>query len=228
MEEELEKDMTPKLIGETWRKYPTETSTQKSTYGLFECQYCGKEFETQISNIKSGHTKSCGCQKYKHGLTRHRLFKTWCGLVDRCNNIKNPRYRDYGGRGIKVCPRWLDIVNFIEDMMPTYVEGLTLDRININGNYEPSNCRWASATTQQRNTKHLQVNNTSGYRGVVYSKAAKKWSSIIKINYKSIYLGLFDTAVEAAKAYEMYVRLNNLEHNFTPALSEEEILALGA
>ena len=63
------KDMTPRLIGETWRKYPTEKSNQKATYGLFECQYCKKEFEAQTKHIKRGHTKSCGCLRGDaHGL----------------------------------------------------------------------------------------------------------------------------------------------------------------
>lgn len=234
MEEEVDKDngrdMTPKLIKDLGMRYPTEKSTYKKRYGLYECQYCGKEWETISNTINTKSTKSCGCQNYigvvKHGLTKHRLYGTWRDMITRCNNIKNNRYKDYGGRGIRVCTRWLDVVNFMEDMSSSYVEGLSLDRIDVNGDYEPENCRWASAITQQRNTKDIQTNNTSGYRGVAYSKASKKWSSAIKINYKSIYLGLFDTAIEAAKAYETYVRLNNLEHNFTPALSEEEILAL--
>ena len=69
LEEELERDMKPRLIGEPFRKYPTEKSNQKATYGLFECQYCKKEFEAQTKHIKRGHTKSCGCLRGDaHGL----------------------------------------------------------------------------------------------------------------------------------------------------------------
>ena len=91
--------MTPKLIGETWRKYPTETSKQKVTYGLFECQYCKKEFEAQVSSIKNGHTKSCGCLSgEKHGLTSHKFYRTWNGMLQRCYDPKlKQRRKTYEG-----------------------------------------------------------------------------------------------------------------------------------
>ena len=117
----------------------------------------------------------------------------------------------------------MDIKNFIEDMYPDYKEGLTLDRIDVNGNYEPDNCRWATNEIQRRNTRDIQSNNTSGYRGVCWHKRDNIWVSRVRVNLKFIQLGSFKTALEAAKAYERYVRLNNLEHNFTPALTEEEI-----
>ena len=76
------KDMTPKLIGETYMKYPTKTSRHKRTFGLYECQYCNKEFEAWSYDVKSGDTKSCGCQKVttlgiKHGLYNNRFYATW-------------------------------------------------------------------------------------------------------------------------------------------------------
>ena len=77
MEEEnvIEKDMTPKLIGETYLRKPTETSRQRYKYGVYMCQYCGEEFECPVSNVKRGHTKSCGCLKGDaHGLTSHRFY----------------------------------------------------------------------------------------------------------------------------------------------------------
>ena len=144
-------------------------------------------------------------------------------MVNRCYNEKKPNYKDYGERGIKVCDRWLDINNFIEDMYPDYKEGLTLDRIDVNGIYEPDNCRWATLNIQMQNTREIYRTNTSGYRGVSWSKRDNKWVGQIKVENKLIYLGSFKTSIEAGKAYERYVRLNNLEHNFTPALTEEEI-----
>lgn len=230
MEEEnlkLEKDMTPVLLEDLGTRYPTEKSKEKKRYGLYQCQYCGKEFEVQTRSIKDGNTKSCGCQSpahnNPHGRGNHPLYSTWYMMRDRCHNPKNSRYENYGGRGIKVCDRWMDINNFIEDMYSSYQEGLTLDRIDVNGNYEPDNCRWATNQVQGRNSRDICKSNTSGYRGVILHKWANKWESRIKVNKKSIYLGLYLTALEAAKAYERYVRLNNLEHNFTPALTEEEV-----
>ena len=228
--ETINKDMTPILLKDLGMRYPTEKSKQKKRYGLYQCQYCGGEFEAQPQDVKRGNTQSCGCQstKYKnpHGLYYHPLYRTWADMKARCYNPNMKRYTDYGERGIEVCERWLDINNFIEDMYPSYHEGLTLDRIDVNGNYEPDNCRWATLNTQQRNTREIRSNNTSGFRGVSWSKKQQMWIAKIRIDYNRIHLGSHNTALEAAKAYETYVRLNNLEHNFTPALTEEEIKEL--
>ena len=226
-----EKDMTPLLLKDLGMRFPTENSKHKRRYGLYQCPYCGEGFEAVISYIKYGSIKSCGCyQKQKtketnssHGLKKHRLYQTWANMRTRCYNIKYKEYKYYGGRGIQICDRWLDIKNFIEDMYPSYQEGLTLDRIDVNGNYEPDNCRWADLNTQARNTRDIISTNKSGYRGVCFHKKSRKWVASIKVKGKLISLGTFYNKLEAAKAYERYVRLNNLEHNFTPVLSEEEI-----
>ena len=232
MEEEImEKDMTPILVEDLGMKYPTEKSKRPSRYGLFQCQYCGKEFEAHIQSIKSGNTKSCSCVRnsliskanISHGLTKHPLYDMWSHMRDRCNNPKYKKYKDYGGRGILVCDRWLDVYNFIEDMYPSWEKGLSIDRIDVNGNYELDNCRWTTKEVQARNTRDIRTTNKSGFRGVSWHKRDKGWQSNISTNNKLIYLGTYSTSLEAAKAYERYVRLNNLEHNFTPALTEEEI-----
>ena len=220
-------DNKPKLIADLGMRYPTESSKQKKRYGLYQCQYCREEFEAQTQRIKNGHTKSCGCQAKvngkTHGLRKHRLYYIWIHMKYRCYNSKDKDYRNYGGRGIQVCERWLDIKNFIEDMFPSWEEGLSLDRIDVNGNYEPNNCRWTTQNVQAQNTKDIQVNNKSGFRGVSWDTASNKWSAGISVNNKSMRLGRYPTALEAGKAYERYVRLSSLEHNFTPALTEDEI-----
>ena len=224
---ELEKDMTPILLEDLGMRYSTEKSKRKYRYGLYQCQYCRKEFEVRTQSIKGGNTSSCGCQSTKynnpHGLTQHPLYGTWRMMKARCYNKNAKAYKDYGERGIKVCDRWLDINNFIEDMYPSWEEGLSLDRIDVNGNYESDNCRWTTNQIQGRNTRDIYKHNTSGYRGVSWSKNNNKWIAQIKVKNKQIHLGYYTTALEGAKAYERYVRLNNLEHNFTPALTEEEI-----
>lgn len=235
MEEEIiEKDMTPVLLEDLGMRYPTENSKQKKRYGIYQCQYCGKEFEGSVYDVKRGNIRSCGClstqklieRNTSHGLGKHPMYQTWYNMKARCYNPKDYYYKDYGGRGIQVCDRWLDINNFIEDMYPSCQEGLTLDRIDVNGNYEPDNCRWTDANTQARNTRDKKANNTSGYRGVCWHKVTNKWMTSIVVNNKQIYLGVYHTALEAAKAYERYVRVNRLEHNFTPALTNDEITAL--
>jgi hypothetical protein len=94
-----------------------------------------------------------------HGLTKHRLFVAYQDMLLRCYNPKATNYKNYGGRGIIVCERWRDSINaqglrnFIEDMNPTFVEGLTLDRRENNGNYEPSNCKWSTWKEQRNNQR---------------------------------------------------------------------------
>ena len=218
------KDMTPKLMGETWRKYPTETSMQKATYGLFECQYCKKEFETNIQSVRRGHTKSCGCQKctglITHGVTKHRLYYIWFGLVDRCTNPNHNRYKDYGGRGITVCEEWLDVKNFIEDMYPSYMEGFTLDRIDNDKGYSPDNCRWADATTQAIN-KRIKKTNTSGFVGINLEIRCCKWVARVSIAGKENWIGSFKTIEEAVQARDNYIIENNLPHKLSTEYKKE-------
>ena len=147
-----------------------------------------------------------------HGMRKHRLYNTWLNIIHRTNNPRYVAYKNYGGRGISTCERWMDIKNFIEDMYPSFKEGLTLDRIDNDGNYELSNCRWATQTIQSRNTRILGVNNTSGYRGVSFSKRHKKWRSQIKVNYKCISIGIYIDPLDAAIAYDRYVFDNKLNH----------------
>ena len=147
-----------------------------------------------------------------HGLSNHPLYRIWSFMKNRCLNPNIKAYKDYGARGIKVCDRWLDINNFIEDMYPSYQEGLSLDRIDVDGDYEPDNCRWATKSIQARNTRLLRDNNKSGFRGVSWDKANNKWRARIMASNKNIHLGLFKTAEEGAVAYNNYVIENNLEH----------------
>ena len=210
------RDMTPRLIGETYMKYPTERSSRKGRFGLYECAYCGNHWEVMVHSINSESTKSCGCQKYTglitHGVTKHRLYYIWFGLVDRCTSIKNNRYKDYGGRGITVCEEWLDVKNFIEDMYPSYMEGLSLDRIDNDKGYSLDNCRWADRTTQAIN-RRIQKNNTSGFVGVRLNK--NKWISVIKVGGKEQWIGAFITKEEATLARDNYIIENKLPYKLS-------------
>ena len=207
------------LIQDLGRIYPTEKSKQKTRMGIYKCQ-CGNEFRTTFQSVSLNKTKSCGClkgkmitdSKIKHGQTHTRLFKIWARIKVRCYNKTNPRYNDWGGRGIIVCDEWRDNFKIFQDWAFNngYSDNLSIDRIDNDGNYEPNNCRWATKEVQARNTRKIWRSNTSGYRGVYVSK--NKFKSLICVDKKPIYLGLFNTKLEAAQAYDNYVIINGLEH----------------
>ena len=150
-------------------------------------------------------------KKIKHGLRYHRLYKTWSGMIQRCHQENNSNYKNYGLKGIRVCSEWHNIENFINDMYPTFIEGLSLDRIDSLKDYSKDNCRWATKTTQSRNRVATQSNSKVKLKGVSLNKSGS-FIAQIKVNSKKIYIGSFKTDIEAAKAYDNYIICNNLEH----------------
>ena len=207
------------LIEDLGMMYPTEKSKRKYRFGLYKC-FCGNKFKVQIAMVKNKNTNSCGClqkQRIKesnttHGQVSHRLYYVWYEMIQRCNNLKHKDYVNYGARGIKVCNRWLNVANFIEDMYPSYQEGQSIDRKENDKGYSPDNCRWVNSTVQNRNKRKIQSNNKSGYKGVSWHKASNKWSSQITVKGKKIYLGVFNEINKAIKAYDDYITNNNLEY----------------
>lgn len=209
----------PILLDDLGTKYPTEKSKEKKRYGLYRCM-CGADFVSECAKIKSGNTKSCGCYKKQliieknttHGMTKHPIYGAWFNIKQRTTNHRNKNFKDYGGRGIVMCDEWLNsFEKFMDDMMPTWKKGLSIDRINNDGNYEPSNCRWTVQTIQSRNSQLIRLNNKSGFRGVSVGKNGK-WVASIGLNGKSKHLGSFNSPMVAAEIYNSYVIENKLEH----------------
>ena len=130
-------------------------------------------------------------------------YKAWSGLIGRCTNTSNPAYDNYGARGIKVCERWLEsFENFFEDMGLKLDESLSLDRIDVNGNYCKENCRWVNDSTQSFNRRRTKA-NSSGRTGV--SLADKKyglWKAMIHVDGKLVYLGCSKSFEEACRLRE--------------------------
>ena len=214
MEENIEKDMSPKLIQDLGIMFASEGSKERRRYGLYKCGHCGEEFKAKTTRIKSGVIKSCGCLVGEyHGMKKHRFYATYRNMMKRCYTKSDPSYKNYGGRGISVCEEWQDIIKFVAWADSTYIEGYTLDRIDSAGNYEPSNCRWADATTQAINQRMMK-NNTTGYVGV-YLARDNRWESRLTFNKVDIFLGRFNTNEEAAQARDNYIIENNLPHKLS-------------
>lgn len=144
------KECDPKKIGKQKRK---------TRYFLCKCD-CGKFKEVSFSHLNSGKTKSCGCSKtnkhfIKHGLTNHKLYGVWSSMKQRCYDENKDRYKDWGGRGIKVCSIWkIDFLSFYNWAVNNgYYDGLQIDRIDNNGNYSPKNCHFVTAKENAKNRR---------------------------------------------------------------------------
>lgn len=156
---------------------------------LCKCE-CGNETIVSGSNLRNGHTKSClkcGYESTKKAITKHgqshtKLFYVWNSMKSRCENQKNKSYKDYGAKGISVCEEWHDSANFFEWALRNgYKEGLEIDRIDVNGNYEPSNCRWINRlenANNKTNNKYISHNGET--------KTLAEWSRFYDVNYKNL------------------------------------------
>ena len=130
---------------------------------------CGNKKIARSHDLTSGRVKSCGCLKHEayyktHGLSKTRLFRIWGNMKSRCTNPNVACYKHYGGRGISVCDEWLnDFESFYKWAISNgYADNLTLDRIDNDGNYEPSNCRWATVKEQRLNRKDVKYLTFNG------------------------------------------------------------------
>ena len=177
---------------------------------------CGVEREIRLDRLINGEATKCQrCANTKHGGKHNRLYTIWINMKSRCYNKKNNRYKRYGGRGIKVCKEWKNnFVAFREWAMGNgYGDKLTIDRININGDYEPSNCRWVTLTEQSQNKEGLR-DHKGGYIGIFsYTKVNNKktWGFQIHVNGKKIQKSIYTTEKEALEARNQYIKNNGLD-----------------
>ena len=141
---------------------------------------CGKETVVWGSSLTQGTTVSCGCKKRKHGYAnKERLYDTWKNMRHRCNDPKNKRWAQYGGRGIKVCQDWNDYAVFREWAMNNgYADDLTIDRIDVDKGYSPDNCRWVGAKIQANN---MTRNRFITFRGKTMTLS--QWAEELGLSY---------------------------------------------
>jgi hypothetical protein len=177
------------LVGVKYGKLTVlEKSKERTKHGavlwLCSCE-CGKTRLAIAGNLLAGTATSCGCESYEtrklHGMTKTRTFKSWESMKQRCLNVNAPDYVAYGGRGISICRKWtLSFNNFLEDMGER-PEGTSLDRINVNGSYEPANCRWATRSEQQRNKTNSLIIEWQGI-----AQGAADWADLVELPSKVI------------------------------------------
>ena len=217
--EENKKDMTPRLI-EDLGVLRRGNNKGAYRYGLYECQYCGNQWEVITRSVITTYTTNCGCLLIKklitHGLKSNRFYNTWNHMVGRCNNPKNSSYKNYGGRGITVCEEWLDVRNFIAWAESTHpnTEGMSLDRIDNDKGYSPDNCRWTTREIQNTNQR-VRSTNTSGFAGVSFEPLKSKWVAYICTNGINKKLGRFLTKEDAVQARDNYIIENELPHKLS-------------
>jgi len=188
----------------------------RQRFALWKCKCdCGKFTVTRGSSLRNGSSKSCGCLRLENALkacTTHglsggrknisRIYRIWRNMKSRCYNPNTPKYKNHGGRGIIVCAEWHKFEPFYRWAMANgYADNLTLERIDNDGNYEPSNCRWATYEEQALNTRQ---NCIIIYQGKV--KTLKEWAELRNIKYSTLRARLFQYKWTIENALETPVR----------------------
>lgn len=140
------------------------TGKRPGTYryvAICQCDCGAGPLPVRCDQLKGGGSLSCGCARRqkitRHGFRSHPLYTAWHGMMARCYNPKNPRFADYGGRGITVCEAWHSVEAFVADMEDDYATGLELDRRDNELGYSPANCRWATHTEQAGNKRTVRM-----------------------------------------------------------------------
>lgn len=180
----------------------------KQNCPLYECLCdCGRIFISRRSSLVNGHTKSCGHHRAKYATTeekKERLFPIWRNMINRCYKPSDPAYKRYGGRGISVCDQWRNSYYDFREWANNngYSDDLTIDRVDNNGNYEPSNCRWADRYTQNNNTSR---NRYIEYQGE--SLTLSQWARRLGMSPETLYKRLQRWPIDQAFNNPKYGRV---------------------
>lgn len=183
-------DLEDKKFGRLTVLFPVGSLNGRK-YWLCQCD-CGNEVCVITNHLTSGKTQSCGCYakerateaNIKHGMRHSRIYNIYCGMKQRCYNKNNHKFKNYGGRGVTICSEWLDdFMSFYNWAMENgYTETLTIERIDVDGNYEPSNCKWIKMSEQSQNKT---CNRFVEFNGE--TKILSEWCNELGVSYKTAY-----------------------------------------
>ena len=186
----IAKDLTGCRIGRLVVLSKEKEKAGKQNIWKCKCD-CGNTVFVRACHLTSNHTKSCGCLQRetasksatKHGQSGDRLCSIWYGMRKRCYNRNYKHFKDYGGRGIKICEEWANDFQAFHDwaMSNGYADNLTIDRIDVNGDYCPENCRWITNEEQQNNRRTSRLLT---YKGETHTM--KDWARIAGLNYNTL------------------------------------------
>lgn len=179
-----------KLVALYFDKYDYFPSGERYEKWLCQCD-CGKRLSVNKKNLLSGASKSCGCLSVesnrrrltKHGGRNTRLYSIWCNMKGRCLNSSDSDYDRYGGRGINICNEWIDDYVVFRDWAITngYNDSLTIDRVDVNKDYCPDNCRWVDMRIQANNRTNTIYIEYNGER-----HTCSEWADIVGISYDTL------------------------------------------
>lgn len=199
------KDLTGRIFGDmTVLRF--SFSRKNSSYWECKCD-CGVVKSVRGSHLTGGKTKTCGCYLKKGMNTKHKMcrtpeYKSWCKIKERCNNPKSKDYKNYGGRGIIICPEWNDSFQLFYDHVGRKPSSKhSIDRINNNGNYEPNNVRWSTRIEQNNNSRKNVFLEYNGDR-----KTIAQWARTIKIDPKTLRTRIKDLKWTTEKALTQPLR----------------------
>lgn len=203
------------MVGKTFSFLTVVSEAGRAKDGQIEysCRcVCGAQIVRRGTALRDGEAKSCGCKtidflkarpvRVRHGNSGKNIsaeYRIWAGMLGRVRAKSGKSFKNYGQRGITVCERWHKFENFLADMGKR-PDGMTLDRIDNDGNYEPGNCRWAIPTMQQLNRRKTTV-NSSGLLGVVLDKRRGTWRAEVRAQGRRFCRSGMRTAEEASRAY---------------------------
>lgn len=180
-----QRELAGRRFGKVVALQRAHLDNQRRLKWLCECD-CGATLAVREEVLVKGRRTSCtscavSATNTTHGQSRTPLYERWRAMLQRTGNPNNPEYVNYGGRGIGVCERWMSFAYFATDMAATFSPDLMLDRIDVNGGYEPNNCRWTTNREQQRNKR---TNHVVAWRG--RSMVVQDWGELLGIKPNTI------------------------------------------